>query len=396
MRVKQLIIVISFLGFFISNCKEDQLAPIEKDDTAPAPVTNVAMESIPGGARISYSLPKEDDLLYVLATYKLGDNKKREFKSSFYTNNVVVEGFPDTETHDVELYCVDKSGNRSIAVHVDVKPATPPVTETYESLEVIPDFGGINISFKNSSKADLAIYVTTPDSTGKMAIASTFYTARANGAFSVRGFKAESRRFGIYIGDKWSNFSQIRETELTPIYEIMLDKSKFREVILPGDSPTNAFDGAMRNIWDGKVLPDGPNCGAHTGTGSTGVARYFTFDMGTTAQLSRFSLQAIADDKHWFNDVTPKRYEIWGALSPDPGGSFDGWTKLLTVTSVKPSGLPTGILTEDDRVAGRIGDEANVPIDLPKVRYIRIRCLENWSGNTNMAFSEITFWGNDK
>lgn len=396
MRVKQLIIVLSFLSFFISNCKEDRLEPIEKDGTAPAPVTNVTVESIGGGARISYSLPKEDDLLYVLATYKLDNNKSREFKSSFYTNNVVVEGFSDTEMHDVELYCVDKSGNRSSAVHVNVQPLTPPVIESLESLVVVPDFGGINIRFKNSSKADLAIHVVTPDSTGKMAIANTFYTARDSGFFSVRGFKSEPRKFGIYIVDKWSNFSPTKEIELTPIYEIMMDKSKFREVVLPGDSPTNNFDGAMRNIWDGKVLPDGPNCAAHTGIASTGSPKYFTFDMGAAAQLSRFSLQAVADDKHWFNDVTPKRYEIWGTLSPDPGGSFNGWTKLLTITSVKPSGLPTGILTEDDRVAGRIGDEANVPLDLPKVRYIRIRCLENWSGNTNMAISEVTFWGNDK
>ena len=396
MKATQLLILTGFLFFMLGGCKEDKLEPIEQDGTAPAPVSNIVAERISGGARLSYTLPQEDDLLYVVASYRLSNGKQREFKSSFYTNSLTVEGFPDTTEHKIELYCVDKSGNRSQSVIVPVRPGKPPVVETYESLQIVPDFGGINVTYKNSSKADLAIQVVTPDSTGKMAIATTFYTARDSGSFSVRGFAAERRKFGIYIIDKWSNFSETKESEVTPLYEVMIDKSKFREVILPGDSQTTFFDGAMRNIWDGKVLPDGPNAAAHTGTVGTGAAKYFTFDMGIAAQLSRFSLQAIADDKHWYNDVTPKKYEVWGTLNPDPSGSFDGWTKLLTITSIKPSGLPTGILTEDDRVAGRIGDEANLSLDLPKVRYIRIRCLENWSGNTNMAISEVTFWGNDK
>ena len=48
------------------------------------------------------------------------------------------------------------------------------------------------------------------------------------------------------------------------------------------------------------------------------------------------------------------------------------------------------------RIAGRNGDSGNFSSDLPAVRYIRIRCLKNWSGNTNMTFTEISFWGDDK
>ena len=62
----------------------------------------------------------------------------------------------------------------------------------------------------------------------------------------------------------------------------------------------------------------------------------------------------------------------------------------------KPSGLPVGTLSEDDRTAARNGDSANFPISSPAVRYIRIKCLKNWSGNSNIAFTEITLWGDDK
>lgn len=69
---------------------------------------------------------------------------------------------------------------------------------------------------------------------------------------------------------------------------------------------------------------------------------------------------------------------------------------LTEVENIKPSGYPVGVLSEDDRIAGRNGDSGNFANDLPAVRYIRIRCLKNWSGNTNMTFTEISFWGDDK
>jgi hypothetical protein len=396
MKPGKLIICIGVLLVLIGSCKRDQLKPIENDKDAPAPVTNAVAENLPGAARITYSLPPDPDLLYIEAVYKSREGKSMQFKSSFYTNSILVEGFADTAEQEVAVYAVDRSENHSPAVLVKIRPQTPPVAATRQSLEVVPDFGGISIRFKNKTKADLAILVSTPDSLGDMVNVQTFYTARDSAAFSVRGYEAKPRKFLVYVRDRWGNLSDTLSVELTPVYEIKLDKGKFKEVVYPGDAACNFWGGAMPNAWDGLVLPDVSNFGLHTGNIGTGVPKYFSFDLGVTAQLSRFSLQTVADDKHWYNDVTPKRYEIWGAVDPDKDGAFTKWTKLTTITTIKPSGTPLGILTDDDRTAGLLGDEANFPINIPKVRYIRIRCLENWSGNTNMVISEFTFWGNDK
>jgi hypothetical protein len=392
----KLIALCTLLAVIAGACDTDQLNPIETDGVAPGPIRNVEVQSLAGAARLTYALPTDPDLLYVQGIYKNNAGREMEFKSSYYTNFLIVNGFADTEPHAVDLYAVDRSGNRSEPVTVQVTPLTPPVLETYHSLKVEPDFGGVAISFINATKADLAIVVTTPDSTGKMAIARTFYTARDTASFTVRGFKSEPRAFGVQVIDRWSNTSEILLQELTPIYEVLLDKTKFRELVLPGDAATNSWGGAMPYVWDGKVTGDISGFGLHTGNASTGVPKFITFDMGVEAQLSRFSQQTVQDDRHWYNDVSLKRYELWGTISPDPSGSFDGWTKLATVTNVKPSGLPIGMFTDDDRAAGRTGDEVNFASDLPKVRYIRIRCLENWSGNTNMVISEVSFWGSER
>lgn len=396
MKTNTLLLYTGILLAAAGGCKRDELVPIEKDGTSPAPVTNAVVENLPGAANITYSLPLDRDLLYVQAIYKNKDGKDMEFKSSFYTNAIRVEGFADTLEHAVNVYAVDRSGNRSTPVAVTVKPQTPPVIATRRSLEVVPDFGGINIRFTNRSKADLAILVNTPDSLGEMGTVQTFYTARDSASFSVRGYEATPREFQVFVRDRWGNLSDTLSVTLTPVYEVLLDKSKFREVVFPGDSPCNLWGGAMPYVWDGKVLPDVSGFGLHTGNVGSGIPKYITFDMGVEAKLSRFSLQAIADDKHWYNDMSPKRYELWGTVNPDADGSFTNWTKLATIVCIKPSGMPQGVLTDDDRAAALIGDEVNFANDLPKVRYIRVRCLENWSGNTNMAFSELSFWGNDQ
>lgn len=395
-KMKALKLAVAGALLAIVGCKTDELKPVEKDGTAPGSIKISTIEALSGAAKITYSLPGDPDLLYVQAKYKTRTGGTYEFKSSYYNNSIMVEGFADTLDYDVELRAVDKSGNESTPVIAKIKAKTPPVVNTYESLKVVADFGGVVISFKNAAKADLTIIVSTPDSLGKMAIARKFYTKRDTASFSLRGYTAEPRVFKIQVVDKWKNVSTEFSGEYTPMYEVLLDKSKYREMILPGDSPTNSWGGKMQNVWDGLVLPDVENCCLHTGNAATGVPKFITFDLGVLVQLSRFSQQTVADDKHWYNDVSLKRYEIWGSESPDPSGSFDSWTKLATVTNAKPSGLPVGFLTDDDRAAGRAGDEVSFTPDIPKVRYIRIRCLENWSGNTNMVISEVTFWGNDK
>lgn len=387
------------LLFVFGGCSDDMVKPIENDGEAPGAIENVQATSLPGAVKFTYQLPTDPDLLYVLARYTNKKGKELEFRSSFYTNSVTVEGFGDTDTYQVELYAVDRSENRSKPQTLSVQPLTPPIQESFQSLEVLPDFGGMTFRMDNKSFADLAIFVCTPDELGDMALAETFYTARQDISFSVRGYEAQSRKFGILIQDKYGNETDTLFTALTPIYEKELDKKLFSEMFLLNDTKVDSYDGRMPFVWNGIASKDGDSAGVglHTGSGTQPGPTFFTFDLGVTAKLSRFNLQAIQDEKHYYNDMSPRYYEVWGcAETPNPNGSWDQWVKLLDMENVKPSGSPVGTLTDDDIAAGRVGDNADVPLDMPKVRYIRIKCLKNWSNNFNMCFTELTFWGNDK
>lgn len=383
--------------FSLYACSETELQPIEKSTKAPGKVTVTEIVNTPGGAIITYTLPNDPDLLYVMARYE-EKGVAKEFKASFYTNWLLIDGLSKEEEYTVNLTAVNRSGKASEVVPVKIIPLKPPVREVFESLKGAPTFGGIEISYENSSGAFVAIGVLTTDAEGALYEHDTYYSSQPGAIFSVRGFGDGEREFRVYVKDKWGNLSDTVSFRVTPIGEIELDKSLFREMKLRGDAVSTAWGGQMRFIWDDRAFGDNEgNWGLHTGNVATGAPMFITFDLGVMATLSRFKLWPIMDDKHIYNDMSPRNYEIWGRTEPidqntDDGDFFPYWFKMGDVENVKPSGLPVGTLTDDDRAAARRGDELVLNYNEHTTRYIRIRCIKNWNGNSNMCFSEVSFW----
>lgn len=374
-------------------CQEiERGIPVSKTDGVPPPVTDVQVENIPGGANITYALPKSESMLYVLAVYSFPDSANLEKKSSYYNNSLTIEGFPDTNDYQVELYTVSRGGKKSDPVPVKINPLTSPVTSVFRSVTMQPTFGGVHIDFVNKSKAKVKISVLTPDSLGDLSTSDIFYTQLDSGGFSVRGYDSIPRKFGVFVRDRWNNYSDTVFQEITPFYEQELDKSKFREVHLPTDTyePHTGFNSEevlWDDVWDGgKVF--------HTKPGS-GIPQWFTFDLGVEVRLSRFKFfhrsTGGTDGAYYAGD--PKVLEVWGSDNPNPDGSWDNsWVLLGHFQSIKPSGQakPT---TEDLQYACVDGEDFEFPIGNPPVRYLRIKILKNWGGLTYMYMSELTFWG---
>lgn len=376
----------------ISGCTKIEPRPLESDGTAPAPVSNISYERLPGAVKLTYSLPSDKDLLYVQAVYTNKYGAEMSFKASYYINSITVEGFADTASYKLRLYAVDRSENRSAPVELDVKAGTPPVYAAFKTVSLKEDFGGVNIQYSNPSEADIAVVVCYKDSTGAFVPYETFYTKQSKVNFTSRGFLSKSTEFAVYLRDRWNNRTDTFFKTLTPIFEKKLDKSRFRAVILPTDIP-DGWGLPIPNLWDDKIAAEGVMW--HSADGA--MPMHFTFDMGVTAKLSRFTLwqrQGV-----WiYNHGNPKHYEVWGSTNPPSNGSWDNWQKLVECTSVKPSGQPTGMNTNEDVEAAARGEEVNIPLDAPKVRYIRIKVLDTWIGKGGQAshISEMTFYGNDQ
>lgn len=382
-----LILLTGAMLLLVAACQKETHSPINTTGDKPDMLKNLNVTNMPGAAKISYSLPDNKDILYVKAVYDIKSGARREIRSSYYNNYLIVDGFGDSLAHDISLYVVSRNEIASDPVVTKIKPLSPPMMIVRNSLVVKEDFGGINIAFTNDSKADLAIVTLTTDSSGVFGPADVHYTKLPGGNYSVRGFPATKRKFGFFVRDHWGNQSDTILQDVIPIFEKLLDKSTFREVKLPGDTDFG-WGYPISGLWNGTMW--------HSADKLDGFPMSITFDLGVTAQLSRIALWQRPNEWIYLQNNL-RKFEIWGSTNPASDGSWDSWTRLVEHTVIKPSGLPVGQKTQDDIDASIAGEQMTVPLDAPRVRYLRIKILRTWTdGGYAANIQEMKFWGNDK
>ena len=377
----------------LSGCKENKEYIKLTEDAAPAPVSNVRVENMPGAAKIFYSLPSDESLRYVRAEYEIRPGEFKEAKSSNYTNYVVVDGFPNTEEHEVRLYAVSNGEKSSSVVTVKIKPLTPPLLEVFNTLQFRETFGGVSVTYQNQGEASMAVTLVTPNSTGEMSEVDTYYSKAKEGKFFARGFEAVKRKFGAIVRDRWGNLSDTAYVELTPVFEELIPKP-FQTYNLPTDSYEAHLSGhSVDKLWDNITGPVS-TVGLHTKPGA-GMPQHFTFDMKVKSKLSRYKLfHRGSPNSYAYKLGAPKKWEIWGSNNPDPQGGWGGWEKLMDCESFKPSGNPVGVNTDEDNIyASTTGEDFTFPEEAPAVRYIRFKTLETWDYLDYIYIAELTFWG---
>ncbi|SDD83882.1 DUF5000 domain-containing lipoprotein [Niabella drilacis] len=388
--MNKVILFVSLIVFITSCKKEAFTGQFPTDGTAPGPVMAPRVSNLEGRAVITYDIPSDPDLLYVKATYTR-NGRPAEQRASIYSQELVVEGFGRSAEHTVELRTVDRSNNESAPVLVTVKPADAPIYSVLNTMAVQNDFGGIRLDWANQSEADLVVTVVTPtqmNGVTEMREVQSFYSkAKASGG-NVRGYQDPSRTFGVTIRDRWGNKTDTLYDDYTPLYETQLDKLKFRRWNPPG-IPYNAYTTSnwyIENLWNNSI--------------TSGFANYnleFTFDMGQLAKLSRFKINQRPENNLIYNLGHPKKFQVWGSATSNVSDNFNTWTLLGEFESVKPSGLPLGgVTTEDIQYANVKGEEWNVPLTAPPVRYLRFVCLQTWANASVIQVMEMTLWGDTK
>lgn len=371
-------------------CTRNGRGPAEDDGTAPGPISQPVVENLNGSVSITFTAPSDPDLAYVKARYTTASGIIRENKVSRYTNKITLDGFPDESEYKITLHAVDKGENVSAPVEVMAHPLKPVYRLAFDSLTTATDFGGLNVSFKNFTQANLAIVVLTNDSLGNFVPTGTHYTDLKAGNFSVRGFAAEERKFGVFVRDRWGNISDTMNVTVTPFFEEQLDRTKMKAYALPGDAVLG-YSGTYAGLFDNNF---GINSYYHS-DGKTGMPQQFTFDMGVSAKLSRMMFYLKPDRAKYFDEHSPRVIELWGSNSPNPDGSYDNsWQLLTTYNMEKPSGSPQGSpLTQADINFIEQGITVPFPVDAPKVRYIRFRTLRNWGNTVYVYVFEIKMFG---
>ena len=398
MKIKYLLSLL-VSGIFWSCGDEEPIGLQPMDKIPPGQVTNVSFHPLPGGASIRYSLPKDEDLLYIKAVYER-NSTICESRASIYSDSLLVEGFGDTNPKNIKIIAVDRSKNESTPYLLQITPETPDIFRIAETLEITSDFGGIHLYWDNPNRREISVWLMIEDSVnaGEYYPLETFYSATPRGDVSHRGMDTIPVNVAIFAQDRWENRCEITYHTLTPIFETNFTYSKIIPLTLPGDGPHYNSDhngswglkGLFNNVWGGD--------NGYSSQGGTGkMPQSVTCDLGQKGKISRIRVHQRMGSYTW-QEGNPRKFEVWGreTITDYNDGSWDGWTLLGDFESFKPSGLPFGEYTADDEAVARDGEDFVVDPNKPVVRFIRILVKQTWAGGDNWQSGEIEFFGDNR
>lgn len=383
-------------GVLIGACaKVDTNSPLTPSRGVPGNVSNIQVKNDSAKAILTYTLPNVPDIAYVKAEYELVTGHIRQVKASVYDNKLVLDGFGDTLEHQVKVYVVNKAEVASAPQTVTVKPLENPIWGVFRQMKVLPDFAGIRILSKNPARFDLAIEVLK-DSLGQWFPYNGIYTATDSINAAIRGMDTLPKKLALFVRDRFLNKTDTLFQTVTPYYETAIPKSGYREYTLPGDAPSAWSSNKVANLWDGNT-EGWPMVNITTDQGRPAV---ITFDIGRLAQLSRMVIwdypEYLNSGRAFFYGGNPRKFEIWASPNPPLDGSWNNWTLMATCEEIKPSGLPYGQSTNEDRTAGFAGFNWDLRSDVQKMRYIRIKCNQNWAGSYFLALAEVQVYGDPR
>jgi hypothetical protein len=394
--------ILLFTVTCLISCKKSDAykVPGSDDKTKPGVVTNVKVKNLNGAAILTYNLPGDDNLLYVVADYKINGKVARQTKSSFFLDTIRVDGFEKSQEYTVTLHAVTRANVSSDPVTVTVHPATPYYQLIRQSLKLAADFGGINIQALNHDKRSVGVNVVVINpADNKFAINDQRFTSADTISYAVRGFASSPTKFGVFITDQFGNVSDTSIVTLTPLYEELLDKRRFFTYTSASDGFIG-YGGILPYLWDGQTK-EGPGSSPwQTTVGSVYRRIQGTFGLGRTYKLSHFLMWPRG-----YGYANPKNFTIWGSSKDNPadaetpGGASTGttvgdWVSLGTYRFPDPpSGLPQGQTNDADQAFVDKGVNFDVPFSSPAVKYLRIVVKNTWFGLDYTYIQEMSFYG---
>lgn len=378
------------LALIACSCTEKQLEPISGSLGKPGTVTEIEVEPIAGGAVVSYRIPNSEDILAVKGLYALTNGKEMETSASFYENKLTLAGYNDTLPHEAVLYAINRAQELSDPVKVSFTPLRSSLSKTAETMSIVSDFGGAQFNWRNRDKAPLTIEFMAQDSLGTMQALRIITTSSDSSRMSLRGFEAKPWAFAALLRDNYGNASDTiypSEGKIIPLFEEKLDKRKMNIMKLSSDASFTNWEG-----MDSYLIDDNHDTFGHSANSS--IPATFTVDLGQVAKLSRIVMFQRMFQDTYYNWGNPLSFTVYGCdHKPAQSGDWSEWTKIMECEIIKPSGSPSGTVTDEDIANAEEGHEFAFELSQAPLRYIRVTINSTFGGTTFTHPAEIDFYG---
>ena len=386
-------ILLLLISIVVSCESEDK-----KDTTPPGELTITSTEATYGGAIISYTLPNDDDILYVRADYTNGKGEAVFRTVSKHVNQIEVSGFVVEEDVTVSLTVVDENQNKSKAVEHEIRPLQSFIYLVQESIEIVPDLGGVQVSWENIEEKTVCIYLHIAD--GDEEETRILSSSNATENIFVRGLEAKELGFSTKVEDFDGNItSLIEEGYYTPLFEEKINKDTWALVSnLSIDG--NAYEGATVNFWDDVVDTFETNSDNSyfiiNRNDNGGVLRWpldIVIDLNKKVKINRFKIWQRA---FWYNGPgdQPYYYQSENLRSFDLFVSMDKseWALLGSFQIEEPTNGDISQALLDEAVAGH---NFNLDEISPEFRYLKFSITSNFGSDSFCHGSEISLFGRD-
>lgn len=401
------------------SCDDRELGRANSDDkTPPAPPTNVAYEPLYGGARFFYTQPNDEDLLHIEASYTNDNDKKYSFSASYFVDSLDVYGFGDTLEHPVEVYAVDRAGNKSEPIVVNVTPLEPAISRVAKSIQLKPAFNSFFVDWENELEQSINVYVDFNYSQGgeQKEFTSVFSSNLPEDRRFVENLRLSSGEpvnVKIRISDIYDNItSPIELGDISLLSDTKISKSEW---FLPAANDSmggipqafgDGLEGRLRYLID-DIIDRGDNLNfMHTHSrGRTGnpddgnMPWNVIIDLGAHYKLSRI----ITTQRHsgGIDNVNRGQYYQYENVGIYEMYIWDEDTKEWVYISEHKIPVPVGLSELEFVKKGEAGDEAYMYPDEPQftqpTRYFRYRAVKGFSANYTRddanCLSEITLYG---
>lgn len=390
--VSSLLLVISL----IASCESDD----NGDTTPPGELSVISTEATYGGAIISYTLPDDNDILYVRADYTNGKGEAVFRTVSKHVNQIEVSGFVLEEDVTVSLTVVDENQNSSKAVALEIRPLRSFIFLVQESIQIEPDLGGVQVSWENATEKTVFIYLHIQD--GEDEQIRILSSANKNEKIFVRGLEAKPLLFLTKTEDFDGNISELQEKgTYTPLFEEKINKDTWKLVSnLSIDG--NAYEGATVNFWDDVIDTFETNSDNSyfiiNRNDNGGILRWpldIVIDLNKKAKINRFKVWQRA---YWYNGPDGKSYYY----QEENLKSFDLYVSMNKTDWVLLGNFEIeGPAGGTDEISQALLDEAaaghNFNLDeiSPEFRYLKFSITSNFGSDSFCHGSEITLFGRD-
>ncbi|GHT53539.1 hypothetical protein AGMMS49982_16740 [Bacteroidia bacterium] len=397
-----------------------------------------SVQRLPGGARIFYTIPDDEDLISIEASFT-SETTGKVIKSavSLYAKSLDLWGFADTSEHVVQLYALDRAGNKSTEKDVTVKPWEPAFTKVAESLTVKPAFTALMLNWENELQQNINIFVDLSYSLNgsprsvRQAISSRKLTERQ----FIRNLdipETEPVKVHVSVADAYGNESEPRDFgTLYVMRDEMLDKKQW---LLPAPGEEIGVDSLgnivymsksgggfpIETIIDGIVENDGVTTalnrvdlgsawnvqkvvdGVTTTINVNGRPRAnVLIDLGAYYEISRIITHQMVngvsavDQKGWLYDYSNVgTYKVYWL----DGDTDTGVWRLINQTRIDPP--PIDWTDLEVILDAAKGNEAFMypddPKFTPRTRYFRYETVTGFRDNYTYApavLSELTLYG---